>query len=180
MSAGRKRRFVHTLALLVPFAGALAGCGFSPMYADGDGTPADSTAIFDVAPASDRATQILRNELLRGIAPEQARRAPWLLDVSVREEETAVLSSRARGTLQKRYRMSASFELRDKTTRRPLLRGKSFADAYYTITRQHFADINARMQAQRAAARQLADDLRTRIAARLARRNHPLPAGNGQ
>ena len=169
MAAVGKRRCVRRLALLAPLVGALAGCGFSPMYADGDGTSAASVATFDVAPVADRATQVLRNELLRGVAPEEARRAPWLLDLSVTEDEASVLSSRQRGAVEKRYRMTAAFELRDKATKKPLLRGKSFADAFYVVTREHFADLNARMQAQRAAARQLADDLRTRIAAHLAR-----------
>ncbi len=169
MPRKRGRHAATTLALSILLATGLGACGFSPMYADRNGAPATTAVAFDVTPATDRATQVLRNELLRGTAPEEARRAPWLLDVTVSEEDSDILSSRERGTLQKRYRMSATFELRDKTTRKPVLRGKSFADAYYTITRQHFADINARMQAQRAAARQLADDLRTRIAAHLAR-----------
>ena len=179
MAVTRGKRTGRALALLALLAVALSGCGFSPMYADGNGAPT-ATATFDVSPATDRATQVLRNELLRGIPPEEARRAPRLLDVTVSEEETEVLSSRQRGTLEKRYRMTASFELRDRATRKPLLRGKSFADAYYTITRQHFADLNARMQAQRAAARQLADDLRTRIAAHFARRAGAAPAGGGR
>ena len=177
MAQARGKRTGRGLALLAPLALALAGCGFSPMYADGDGASATRAAIFDVSPAADRTTQVLRNELLRGIAPEEARRAPWLLDLAATEEETEVLTSRQRGALQKRYRMSATFELRDKATKKPLLRGKSFADAYYTITRQHFADINARMQARRAAARQLADDLRTRIAAHFARSGSALAGG---
>jgi len=175
----RGTRTAVMLVSLVLLATGLAACGFSPMYADRDGTPVATATSFDVSSATDRATQVLRNELLRGIAPEEARRAPWLLDISVSEEETGVLSSRQRGTLQKRYRMSATFELRDKATRKPLLRGKSFADAYYTITRQHFADINARMQARRAAARQLADDLRTRIAAYV-KRGAPRQASGGR
>ncbi len=176
----RGKRIRPRLIVLALLTGLLGACGFSPMYADRNGTPVASAVAFDVAPAHDRATQLLRNELLRGIAPEEARRAPLLLDLSVTEDEAGILSSRQRGTIEKRYRMSAAFELRDKTTKKTLLRGKSFADAYYTITRQHFADINARMQAQRAAARQLADDLRTRIAAHFARRTQGVSSGGPQ
>ncbi len=154
------------LALLPVFA--LAACGFSPMYADRPGIsdPATALAQVEVEQPENRMEQLVRNELLRTVPPAQQGGGVYRLSLDVTSSETTLLSA----TGLTRQRLAASFTLTNKSSGAVLLQGKSFADASYHDVGRQFSDARSKEAAQRAAARELAEDIRTRLAAWFARR----------
>ena len=142
---------------------SLAACGFSPMYAarPGASNPATALAQMEVEPPASRLEQIVRNELLRTVPPSQQGGGAYLLELNVTASEASLLGASG----LRRQRLTAIFALKDKNTSRVLLDGKSFADASYHYMGRQFSDERSKEAAQRVAARELAEDIRTRLAA---------------
>ena len=145
----------------------LAACGFSPMYGEKpDGaSPALALAQVDVKPPANRLEQMVRNELLRNVPPAQQGAGAYRLDLTVTESETSLLGA---GGIT-RERLVATFSLTDEQNGRILFQGKSFADVTFHKLGRQFADERAKEAAQRTAAKILAEDIRTRLAAWFAR-----------
>ncbi len=149
---------------------ALAGCGFSPLY----GTVGDSGNVearlvsMEVAPPANRTEQLVRNALLEGIAPSQAGGGKYLLSLRTEEKQLTSILSFDRKTPQSRYVLNVSYTLSDRGTGKTLTSGKTFAEVSYTKTRQPVADIQALSKAKETAARVVAQDIRTRLAAWMA------------
>ncbi len=158
---GALRRAPLVAALALPLA--LAGCGFSPLYGGHAGATSSWEQV-DVAPPSDRLNQLVYNELLRNRPPSSSGGRPYVLRVSVTEDEATLLNSRLQ-----RVRLKAGFALMERASGRVLLQGRTFGDASYETTRLHFADARAHEAAQRTAARLVAQDIRTRVQAFFAR-----------
>jgi LPS-assembly lipoprotein len=149
---------------------ALGGCVVRPLYADmpGTGTPVSvELSKIAIEPARDRVSQVLRNELIFGFTgggepgpPEYALR--FFLTQTDAAVAVEVLSEVPAAYL---VSLSASFVLSDARTGRTLLTGNSTADASYDFSSQRFANVRAQQDAQRRAAKTIAQDIRTRLAA---------------
>jgi LPS-assembly lipoprotein len=170
-TSGEQPRWCH--ALLAPVLAAslaLGGCVVRPLYADmpGTGTPVSvELSKIAVEPARDRVSQVLRNELIFGFTgggepgpPEYALR--FFLTQTDAAVAVEVLSEVPAAYL---VSLSASFVLSDARTGRTLLTGNSTADASYDFSSQRFANVRAQQDAQRRAAKTIAQDIRTRLAA---------------
>lgn len=165
----------HRLAMGLAAGVALlvAGCGFSPMYGGREAAinPAANLANFDVQIPQERSAQLLRNELLRNVPPAAIGNAPYVLQVSTKVDENALLTTTDAQMRQMRLRLKAKYALYAKGGKKPLTTGKTFADAPFAKTREHLANEQARMQATRAAARKVAEDIRRRLAIFFAHQN---------
>ena len=153
------------LALGLPLV--LTACGFQPLYGERGAGASASAALqdMDIAPQTTRTGQLVRNELLSGVAPAAARGGRYILDFTTTEkEETAIVTFKS-GARQKRYILNVSYTLTRRGSSKVLTSGKTFAEASYTITRQPAADMQARIHAAETAARVAAGDIRTRLAA---------------
>ena len=148
---------------------ALSGCGFHPLYGDSGGAGSVEAALtgIDVAPQTTRAGQLVRNEILSGIAPASAGGGARVLDFTAEEKETPAVVSFNSGNAQNRYILNVAYVLKTRGGR-VLTRGKTFSEVSYTVTRQPAADMQARIRASETAARVAAEDIRTRLAAWLA------------
>ncbi len=161
---------ILSLLALLGVMPALAGCGFSPLY----GTAGDSGNVetqlvsMEVAPPTTRTDQLVRNALLEGIAPSQTGGGKYLLSLRTEEKQLTSILSFDRKTPQNRYILNVSYTLSDRSTGKPLTSGKTFAEVSYTKTRQPVADIQALNKAKETAARVVAQDIRTRLAAWMA------------
>ncbi len=156
-----RRRLVASV--VAGIALLLSGCGFSPMYASrpGASNPATALAQMEVEPPASRLEQIVRNELLRTVPPSRQGGGAYSLELNVTASEASLLSTSG----LKRQRLIATFSLRDKASGKVLLDGRSFADATYYKRSRQFSDERSKEAAQRVAARELAEDIRTRLAA---------------
>ena len=143
----------------------VAGCGFTPMYGGGENiNPAADLSNFDVQIPRERTAQLVRNELLRNTPPAAIGNAPYVLRLAMKKEERTLLTTSGALARQKRMRLKARYSLYRRNEKKPLVTGETFADAPFVTTREHLASEHARMQAERAAARKVAEDIRRRLA----------------
>ena len=171
-TSGARRREIALGLVLLLMMPALVGCGsFQPLYGErADGASvADAWRQVDVEQQTTRPGQLVRNALLAAVPPAREGAGRYVLGFTVREEEEGITTTSRQGAAHKRLIFNVGYELRDKRTGRVLTSGNTFADTSYAVTRQHFADIAARDQARRTLAKVLAQDLRTRVSAWLAR-----------
>ncbi len=157
-------------AFLLVLLPALAGCGFSPLYGTGEGGGNVEARLvaMEVAPPATRTDQLVRNALLEGIAPSRTGGGKYLLTFRTEEKQQTSILSFDRKTPQSRYILNVTYTLSDRETGKPLTSGRTFAEVSYTKTRQPVADIQALNKAKETAARVVAQDIRTRLAAWMA------------
>jgi len=155
------------LAALAFVALALAGCGaYRPLYgsAGGGGNVVATLAAMDVQEQHDRAGQLVRNELLDGVAS-----GPQRYKLSLATSEAVIgVASMATGTASRsRYNLRAHYELYDSRDNHLLTSGDTFANAEFDTLKIPVADIQAQSDARSRAAKELGQDIRLRLAAYL-------------
>ncbi|PTW63388.1 LPS-assembly lipoprotein [Breoghania corrubedonensis] len=148
----------------------LAGCNVRPLYgtiSTGSAPAQEELAAIDIDPADDRVQQVLRNELIflfqRGGEAAPARyRLRMILNSTKSSVAVEELSDVPAAYL---VQMTTSFALSEVATGRTLLTGSTFANASYDFSNQRFANLRAARDAEDRAAKVIADDIHTRIAA---------------
>lgn len=167
----RFRHVVVALALLT-VQGALAGCGFQPMYgrsAGGIGL-SDAMASVNIAPIPGRVGQQLRNELIFvTTGGERPLKPLYRLDIALREAVTSILVKIDGDAQGQVFALTASFKLVRLSDNKVVLEGKSFGQAAFQKFQSIFANVRARRDAEDRSARAVATGIRTRVAAFLAR-----------
>lgn len=144
----------------------LAGCGFRPLYATGGDTPVTAElAAIKVERIRDRSGQQLWNFLLDRFNPHGQPAKPLYnlsvvleesrVDLAIRKDETA---TRANLVILARY------QLLDIATGQQVFRAESRVTTSFNIVRSQFAAISAENAARRRGAREISDDMRTRVA----------------
>jgi len=150
----------------------LAGCGFKPMYAEGpSGVQLDEVMrTVSISSIPGRVGQRLRNELIFGTTGGGHSAAPrYKLKIAIKESLQSTVVAKTGKSKAEAYQLKAAFELvrlEDKTV---LLTGTSFGRAAFDKLDSTFADLRARRDAENRAARTVAEDIETRIAAALSR-----------
>jgi LPS-assembly lipoprotein len=162
------RRF----ALISTFA-ALSACGLRPLYGGGEGTPpagagaggvTGDLAAIKIATIAERGGQVLRNALLDHLTPEGEPRQPlYHLVVTRAEAEQSPLRRLDEVAILQILRVSATWTLRD-LSGATLTTGVSRAVARFDVTRSQPATEAARENARERAARDLAEDIRVKLA----------------
>jgi LPS-assembly lipoprotein len=158
------RRALLAVTLALP----LAACGFEPLYGNrqqsGDATFNDFHQI-KVATIPERSGQMLRNELLdrlnyRG-EPSQPR---YELKVSLREERREVLVRADEVATAVDLTINAKYELVDRANGAVLSTATPRAIMRYNVLASPYATLSSAEDARRRAAKQLAEDIRARLA----------------
>jgi LPS-assembly lipoprotein len=152
-------------------AAALAGCGFRPLYGtrgSDPGAAAELRAIAIPEPKS-RLEQLIRNDLLSTMRPAgQASADKYTLNLQIQNfEQDAIVNTDSR-VERKSVNVRVSFNLLEKSSGRQLYAGKTFSLVSYDRTGQGFADLQAQTNAVERAAREIATDIQTRLAAHFA------------
>ncbi len=163
----------RTLVVL-PLLLLLGACGFRPLYGtDGvsSGVAGELASVAIPEPKS-RLDQIIRNELLSTMRPAGTA-APdrYQLDIlaAASEERSIEDSSDSRQARRSTVKVTASFQLKDLSGGKVVYKGKTFSNVSYDDVNQSFADMQARTNAIERGAREIALDIRTRVAAYFAR-----------
>lgn len=172
---GRGGSLSRALPALLLAAALLGGCVVRPLNADmpGTNTPVSKElAKIAIEPARDRLAQVLRNELIFFFTGGGEEGPPeYALRFFVTQTDAAVavevLSEVPAAYL---VSLSASFVLSDARTGRTLMTGNSTADASYDFSSQRYANVRAQEDAESRAAKTIANDIRTRLAAYFATR----------
>ncbi|MGA0603672.1 LPS assembly lipoprotein LptE [Caulobacter sp. KR2-114] len=170
---GEKARGALVALGLVAAAAPLAGCGFTPLYAENGVSPGLSS-IQVIAPEG-RVGYLLRQDLDDELARDKATPAAWRLNLDVgqtrdprglREDNTA-----------ERYevQVTVKYTLTDAATGKVATAGQVTSQVSYDAADQPYAGIAAREDTQRRAASDAARRIRLALSVWLAKRN----AGGG-
>jgi LPS-assembly lipoprotein len=152
------------------------GCGdsgFRPLYASSSITGApdvgEKLAKMEVAPIPGRVGQRLRNELIyqsTGTGHE-AQQPAYRLEIVVTESISATLVQIDGNSSGSVYNLNASFRLVRLDDKSIALQGQSFGRIAFQRFDSVFANVRARKEAEDRAAKTVAEDLKSRLAAYL-------------
>lgn len=158
-------RAVAVLVVAVILGGPSA-CGFRPLYGQhADRSVSDDLAAVKIAPVGDRLGQHLHNFLLDRLNPKGSPAEPkFVLQITL-TESLATLAFRKDATATRaNLLVSVVYELRDTQTGKRVFRTQSTVTTSYNIVESDFATLSAKADARRRAARNLSDEIRTRLA----------------
>jgi LPS-assembly lipoprotein len=150
----------------------LGGC-FRPLYGEskiGGGSVQDALSEIVIEPLSDRIGHYLVQELgfeLNGSGVDKKPRYVLAVGLSERVQSTIVNSVTGNATAAAVI-VTANFTLKEIVSDKKILSGSAYASASYDRFQQRFANLRAARDAEIRIARNLADQLRTRIAAHFA------------
>ncbi|MGE0745067.1 MAG: LPS assembly lipoprotein LptE [Rhodospirillales bacterium] len=157
------------LALIGVVAAALSlgGCGFRPLYGERAAAPEIGEKLADVGVdiIPDRSGQILRNELLDRMTPRGAPGAPaYHLGVALTESRQEFAIRQDETATRSNVIFSARFALRRASDNQVIHGGIAVVRNSYDLLQNKFATLSAEEDARTRALRQLAEEIRTRLA----------------
>ncbi len=145
----------------------VAGCGFEPLYGSPSGREAATAAIQQVkiAPVPDRSGQVLHNFLLDQVNPKGAPLQPiYELATKLTEEQRELAFRRDEVATRVNMTLAAEFRLIRLADGRVMLHEMVRATHGFNRLHSGFATISAETEARRRAARELSEEIRTRLA----------------
>jgi len=165
-------------ALIIGFAVMLGACGFKPLYGPrGTNTDAganikteDYLALVRIGPIKDRLGQMMHNELLERLSPKGRPVHPrYTLTVTVTESIGSLGVQKSGDATRANLNLTASYALGALSAEQggapvTLASGSLRAVSSYDISSAEFATLSASRNARINAVREVADDIRTRIA----------------
>jgi LPS-assembly lipoprotein len=152
-------------SVLIVVCLVLSGCtSYRPLYgagADGKGVAVALSGIA-VEEQKERAAQIVRNNLISAFG---GGGSAFVLRLKSAEktQQLSVLSGQKLERL--RYTLKIAYELADAKSGSTVVTGTSFSNVSYDTVQQPIADLRAAENAKERAAREVADDIRLRLAA---------------
>jgi LPS-assembly lipoprotein len=155
----------------------LAGACFRPLYADvpsptGAAPLKAQLATIEVKPASNRVDQQVRNNLIFSFTGGGAAPVPvYSLTITTTDNlQSAVVDPFTSRPTTETYALDASFTLTEIGSKDSdaVFTGQAFGRASYDRSRQRFASLRARRDAEDRAAKVVAEQIATQIAAHLA------------
>lgn len=168
---GRRRGRAGGALCLAFWVVLLSACGFRPLYAPGrdDGGPAADLAAVAVERIDDRPGQELRNQLIDLLNPGRLQ-VPmrYRLDVRLEEELNELAVERSGFATRANLRVEARYALYPAGGTTPLVRNQSRVVSSYNIGDARFSTVTANEAARSRALRQIAYDIRARLAAHFA------------
>ena len=152
---------------------SLSGCGYKPLYSsgnDGRGVVASLSSI-SIQETESRAGQLVRNSLLSSIRPaDTAQDNLYKLVLNPELTQSTLVEQTLPGIKRVRLRLTVSYQLIETGSDSEVNSGKTFSAVSYDIIREPVADLQAESNAMSRAAREVAADIHTRLAAFMASR----------
>lgn len=168
MSLPDMRRAGLVAAVLVAVGVLLAACNARPLYGtatDGTNVRAD-LAFVDVAPTDGRVGQRVRNDLLFLLHGGGPARDAYIVDLSTTSSTSNIIVRRIGGQPQgATVTVQTRFGVRDSSTDEEVFWGRVARHASYELSNQRFANDRAELDAENRAAREVAEEIRMRLAA---------------
>ena len=170
-----RRVLLRTVAAVLVLGPAIAACeggsGFRPMYGSaviGGNVEAKLAQVeFGLIPG--RVGQRIRNELIfQGTGGGDPLPPLYRFDVTIRESVTSTLVRRDGESQSQIYNLDAKFQLVSLKDKNVILEGVSYGRAGIERNTSIFANVRAREDAENRAAKTVAQELKSRLAARLA------------
>lgn len=166
MSLFRTGRWLFGILAVMLLAGA---CGFQPLYGTSrsslDGAVVAELAAVRIAPIPERVGQIVRNDLLDRLTPLGEPASPqYGLTVGLEEAKEGLAIQIDDTVTRFNLTLTANYVLENADTGSIVTAGSVRATAAYNVLRSDFANVVAERDAQRRAAREVSDELKTRLA----------------
>jgi LPS-assembly lipoprotein len=152
--------------LVLASAAALGACGFRPLLVSADGENVRSQlAAVRIAGPGGRLGQQLRIALEDNLDPTSSRPASlYDLNIRLRNTNQALAIQLDSTTTRYNLTLSAGFDLVRRGDGELLYTSIVQRVASYNVRRAPFATLTARQDAERRAAQEIADDIRTQLA----------------
>ncbi len=171
LSPVRKFAGMVLLVAVLPILSACGSNGFRPLHgptADGSDL-SQSLKNIKITKIPGRVGQRIRNELIfQTTGGGDAGEPAYVLTVVFRESVSSTLVKRDGDITGQVYNLDASFTLSDIKKKKDVLSGNSFGRAGYESFISAYANVRARIDAENRAAKTVAKDIQTRIAAYMA------------
>jgi LPS-assembly lipoprotein len=157
-------------ALAAPLLAACGDGGFRPMYASTAGgvSTNEKLAQVDVGIIPGRVGQRIRNELIfqntGGGTPLPPK---YKLEIAIRESLTSTLVRLDGESSGQVYNLDAAFRLIDIASKNVVLEGASYGRAGFERFQPIYSNVRAKQDAEDRAARSVANEIKTRLAAYL-------------
>lgn len=169
-TAGRSGSLAVLLTIAALAASALlSGCNVRPMYGSlsGASTVVEDLEQIEVAAATERLGQQIRNELVYGFSSTVEPSTPkYRLEMTISRSVGRVGIKQVTGTpTSSVLTVTVPFQLLDIATGETLASGNSFANVSFDYSNQRFANVRAERDAEDRAAVVIAQDIRTKVAA---------------
>lgn len=145
----------------------LGACGFRSLYGtDATADAPGELATIKVNPIADRLGQQLRNNLLDLLNPRGRPANPrYFLTVRLDQSTQRLAIEKDAFATRANLRLLAKFSLQDPDSLEIVVSGKILMVSSYNILDSEFATLMAEKDAKARAAREIAHDIRTRLAA---------------
>jgi LPS-assembly lipoprotein len=165
------KKVIYCLVVLL----SLTGCGYKPLYSsgsDGRGVVASLSSI-SIQETDTRAGQLVRNSLLSSIQPAgTAGDNLYKLVLSPELSQSTLVDRSIPGVKRIRLRLAVTYQLIETASGSEVNSGKTFSAVSYDVIREPVADLQAESNAANRAAREVAADIHTRLAAYMASREN--------
>ncbi len=148
--------------------GVLSACGFRPLYgpASDNGSAVTDLAAVTVERIDDRPGQELRNQLVDLLNPGRLQvPVRYRLDIKLKEELNELAVERSGFATRANLRVEATYVLYAAGDTAPLVHNRSRVVSSYNIGDSRFSTLTANEAARSQALRQIAYDIRGRLAA---------------
>jgi LPS-assembly lipoprotein len=161
-------------AIVLAAALAAGACGFRPLYGTspvGDGVAVHLASI-DIVEQPTRLGQLIRNDLLSSMSEpgSPGDRYRLAMDSTAKVQSTIEVEDETDETRRFSMRVNTVYRLLDGRTGAELHRGKTFSLVSFDRTTSDFSNLQAENDAMERAAHEIANDIRTRLAAYFATR----------
>jgi LPS-assembly lipoprotein len=145
----------------------LSACGFEPLYgttAVGSNVAGQLSAI-EIEEQDNRLGQLIRNDLLSSFASGEPAASRYRLQFTAVAGSQTLIENDNEDTRRFSYRVNVNYRLIDEQTGNELKAGKTFSQVSYDRTTSDFANVQAETNAMERAAKEIGNDIRTRLAA---------------
>lgn len=155
--------FLRASACIVVL-GLLAACGFKPLYSRDSGVPAALDTV-QLPFMPEREGQMLRNHLAARFNPDGRHSAiRYKLEIKLTTSRVALGIRKDETATRANLVITAHMVLRDSKTNKILFRGTAISANSYNILDSRFATVISEQDAMKRATRELADNIKNRIA----------------
>jgi LPS-assembly lipoprotein len=171
---GKRLRVKNAIYCLVVLL-SLAGCGYKPLYSSGSDGRGVVTSLSSIAiqESESRSGQLVRNSLLSSIRPAgTAQDNLYKLVLNPELAQSTLVEQSIPGIKRIRLRLTVSYQLIETSSGSEVNSGKTFSTVSYDVIREPVADLQAESNATSRAAREVAADIHTRLAAYMASRGN--------
>ena len=144
----------------------LAACGFQPLYGERGGRDQALVEMASIAvgPIADRLGQIVRNELRDRLTPRGVPISPlYRLAVFVNTRREAVAFNDDESVTRFNFTLNARYVLTEVASGQVIVSGSTRSVAAYNVVLSEFANLAAENDAKARAARDISEEIRTRL-----------------